>query len=262
MRLDQAIGAAGPAAGAGGSSAVAGAAASSSAARELPAVETLRLAAAAGSSHARVQARHGLLIIFHPRWACRRRRSRRRWCARRPALDGEPRHARALRLREIVGAHLGETVDAPEKLQQARVGVGRHVVTAVSATGPERWQKSVEVFSGLRATVIIELRPESGEMSWSAATFVPSNPRIEFVRIPIAEVRKNGEDFELCACLQPAVAAYVCRPGDSTWRALAMDVLRIEDGLITEIVTFGPDSFPLFGLPMLMDPAPEMNMRH
>jgi len=61
---------------------------------------------------------------------------------------------------------------------------------------------------------------------------------------------------------QPAVAAYVCRPGDSTWRALAMDVLRIEDGLITEIVTFGPDSFPLFGLPMLMDPAPEMNMRH
>ena len=61
---------------------------------------------------------------------------------------------------------------------------------------------------------------------------------------------------------QPAVAAYLCRPGDSTWRALPMDVLRIEDGLITEIVTFMPDSFPLFGLPILMDPAPEMNMRH
>lgn len=64
------------------------------------------------------------------------------------------------------------------------------------------------------------------------------------------------------ANLQPAVAAYVCRPGDSTWRALAMDVLRIEDGLITEIVTFGPDTFPLFGLPILMDPAPERNTRH
>jgi RNA polymerase sigma-70 factor (TIGR02960 family) len=64
------------------------------------------------------------------------------------------------------------------------------------------------------------------------------------------------------ANLQPAVAAYVCRPGDSTWRALALDVLRIEEGLITEIVTFGPDTFPLFGLPMLMDPAPERNMRH
>jgi len=32
------------------------------------------------------------------------------------------------------------------------------------------------------------------------------------------------------ANLQPAVAAYVCRPGDSTWRALALDVPRIEDG--------------------------------
>jgi hypothetical protein len=64
------------------------------------------------------------------------------------------------------------------------------------------------------------------------------------------------------ANLQPAVAAYVCRPDDSTWRALALDVLRIEDGLITEIVTFMPDSFSLFGLPILMDPAPEMNMRH
>jgi len=64
------------------------------------------------------------------------------------------------------------------------------------------------------------------------------------------------------ANLQPAVAAYVCQPGDSTWRALALDVLRIEDGLIAEIVTFSPDTFPLFGLPMLMDPAPEMNVRH
>ena len=61
------------------------------------------------------------------------------------------------------------------------------------------------------------------------------------------------------ANLQPAVAAYVCRPGDSTWRALALDVLRIEEGLITEIVTFPPDTFPLFGLPILMDAAPEMN---
>jgi RNA polymerase sigma-70 factor (ECF subfamily) len=61
------------------------------------------------------------------------------------------------------------------------------------------------------------------------------------------------------ANLQPAVAAYVCRPGDTTWRAMALDVLRIEDGLITEIVVFPPDSFPAFGLPMVMDPAQEMN---
>jgi RNA polymerase sigma-70 factor (ECF subfamily) len=64
------------------------------------------------------------------------------------------------------------------------------------------------------------------------------------------------------ANLQPAVAAYVCGPGDSIWRALALDVLRIEEGLITEIVTFSPDTFPLFGLPILMDAAPEVNTCH
>jgi RNA polymerase sigma-70 factor (ECF subfamily) len=57
------------------------------------------------------------------------------------------------------------------------------------------------------------------------------------------------------ANLQPAVAGYLRPPGDSLWRALALDVLRIEDGLITEIVTFPPDTFPLFGLPMVMDAA-------
>ena len=64
------------------------------------------------------------------------------------------------------------------------------------------------------------------------------------------------------ANLQPAVAAYVCRPGDSIWRAMALDVLRIEDGLITEIVTFMPNNFPHFGLPLLMDPMAEMNTCH
>jgi RNA polymerase sigma-70 factor (TIGR02960 family) len=64
------------------------------------------------------------------------------------------------------------------------------------------------------------------------------------------------------ANMQPAVAAYVCRPGDSTYRAMAVDVLRVEDGLITEIVTFGADTFPLFGLPLLMSPSEEMNTRH
>ena len=54
------------------------------------------------------------------------------------------------------------------------------------------------------------------------------------------------------ANLQPAVANYVLRPGDSTWRALALDVLSIEDGRIAEIVTFAGRVFPRFGLPLTM----------
>ncbi len=55
------------------------------------------------------------------------------------------------------------------------------------------------------------------------------------------------------ANLQPAVACYELRPGGTTFRAMALDVLQIEEGVITEIVTFGPDVFPAFGLPLTMD---------
>lgn len=71
------------------------------------------------------------------------------------------------------------------------------------------------------------------------------------------------EEFGLLRCvvthanLQPAVACYNCQPGESTWRAMAMDVLRIEGGLVTEIVVFGPENFALFGLPMVLDPEPK-----
>ena len=64
------------------------------------------------------------------------------------------------------------------------------------------------------------------------------------------------------ANLQPAVAEYVCPPGDSTWRALTLVVLGIEDGLIVEVVVFPPDIFPAFGLPIMMDAAPETNTCH
>jgi RNA polymerase sigma-70 factor (ECF subfamily) len=47
----------------------------------------------------------------------------------------------------------------------------------------------------------------------------------------------------------PAAASYLRRPGDSEFRAFKFDVLRIEDGLIAEITTFGSALFPAFGLP-------------
>jgi RNA polymerase sigma-70 factor (ECF subfamily) len=52
---------------------------------------------------------------------------------------------------------------------------------------------------------------------------------------------------------QPAVAAYVRKPEDTEYRSLALDVIRVEEGLITEIVTFGPKVFPPFGLPEIWE---------
>jgi hypothetical protein len=36
--------------------------------------------------------------------------------------------------------------------------------------------------------------------------------------------------------------------GDTEFRAFKFDVLRIRDGRIAEITTFGPELFPQFGL--------------
>jgi RNA polymerase sigma-70 factor, ECF subfamily len=48
---------------------------------------------------------------------------------------------------------------------------------------------------------------------------------------------------------QPAAAAYVRRAGDDRYRPLAIDVLRIDAGLVAEVTTFGTRWFPRFGLP-------------
>ncbi len=45
------------------------------------------------------------------------------------------------------------------------------------------------------------------------------------------------------------MANYVRRPGESVYTAVNLDVLRVEDGLIAEITTFGPELNAAFGLP-------------
>lgn len=61
---------------------------------------------------------------------------------------------------------------------------------------------------------------------------------------------------------QPAVAVYVLHSGDTTYRAMALDVLQIQEGIITEIVTFGPEVFPAFALPLTMDSEGGRHARH
>jgi RNA polymerase sigma-70 factor (ECF subfamily) len=51
----------------------------------------------------------------------------------------------------------------------------------------------------------------------------------------------------------PTAASYLRRFGDSTFRAFKFDVLRIEDGAVAEITTFGATLFPVFGLPPTLD---------
>ena len=72
-----------------------------------------------------------------------------------------------------------------------------------------------------------------------------------FLERAFAEETRAG-DWRLIptwANRMPTAASYLRRPGDSTFRAFKFDVLRIEDGAIAEITTFGKVLFPAFGLP-------------
>ncbi len=62
---------------------------------------------------------------------------------------------------------------------------------------------------------------------------------------------EDGGDWRLVptwANRMPTAASYLRRPGDTEFRAQKFDVMRIRDGLIAEITTFGPELFPAFGL--------------
>lgn len=53
---------------------------------------------------------------------------------------------------------------------------------------------------------------------------------------------------------QPAVAVYRRREGEEEYRPLAVDVLRVADGVVAEILTFVPGHFEALGLPASLPP--------
>ena len=96
----------------------------------------------------------------------------------------------------------------------------------------------------LREDVRMAMPPQPG-------TVVGRGALVELWRPAIIGPEAFGE-FRIvptAANRQPAAAAYVRRAGDDRLRPLAIDVLRIEDGLVAEVTTFGHRWFPNFGLP-------------
>ena len=70
-----------------------------------------------------------------------------------------------------------------------------------------------------------------------------------------ALVDKKDGDWRLVptrANRMPTAASYLRRPGDSEFRAFKFDVLRIREGVVAEITTFGAELFPAFGLPPIL----------
>ena len=69
---------------------------------------------------------------------------------------------------------------------------------------------------------------------------------------PLLERALSEGDWRLLPTVanrMPTAASYLRAPGDTIHRPFKFDVLRVVDGRIAEITTFGPDLFPQFGLP-------------
>jgi len=54
---------------------------------------------------------------------------------------------------------------------------------------------------------------------------------------------------------QPAAVSYLRRPGDTLFRAMKLDVLRVEGNLVKEITTFGVQMIGELGLPEILPSA-------
>lgn len=71
----------------------------------------------------------------------------------------------------------------------------------------------------------------------------------------LAQRARTTGDWRLlptAANRQPAAACYLREPGDTEFRAFKIDVLRLVDGAIGEITTFGAKHFPAFDLPLVL----------
>jgi RNA polymerase sigma-70 factor (ECF subfamily) len=185
-----------------------------------------------------------------------------------------PQQRAALILRDVLGWSAQETADlletsvsaANSALQRARASLRTRLVkpkpewpSGVDATAAER--------ELLRKYVAACEQPDlAGFASLIREDVVqrmPPQPDVWVGRDAIFRVWTDGgfgsEEFGRLRCLttranrQPAVACYVLGKGDTTFRAMAVDVLRIEEGLISEIVTFGPEVFAGLGLPDVLE---------
>ena len=81
-----------------------------------------------------------------------------------------------------------------------------------------------------------------------ASTGSPRSPRCSSAPSGPTATATGGSCPRRPTGCRPA-ASYLRRPGDTEFRAFKFDVLRIEDGAIAEITTFGPAHFEALGLP-------------
>lgn len=189
------------------------------------------------------------------------------------AIQHLPGRQRAvLLLRDVVGWSAQETADLLETsvtavnsaLQRARATLGDKVTGREERT--RSWQPSEEERRLLErfmdATERADMTAMAALLREDAVFWMPPDPSVFVGRDAIIESwtpfltgpARIGE-FKMLPTRcnhQMAAAAYLRAPGDAAYERLSLDVLRIEDEAIIEIVTFPNSVFDNFGLPVVV----------
>ena len=146
-------------------------------------------------------------------------------------------------------------------LQRARATLKEHLPVRRLDWGPaaepsdderELLRRYVDAHERADADAVIELLREDARITMPPDRSVEGRDAlVAFFAHDIFGPDGPGE-FRLVATQanrMPAAANYLRRPGDDRFRAVALDVLRIEDGVIVEISVFDPRVFSRFDLP-------------
>ena len=179
-----------------------------------------------------------------------------------------PRQRAALIVRDLLGWPASETAAlletsvaaANSALQRARATMQRHL--------PARRTEWSSPDLSAEERALLERFIDAHERCDAEAAIAIASQDIRITMPPYPHIFEGIEELELLvenafgdnregdwrllptqANRLPTAASYLRRSGDSVFRPLKFDVLRIENGVIAEITTFGPELFPAFGLP-------------
>jgi RNA polymerase sigma-70 factor (TIGR02960 family) len=175
-----------------------------------------------------------------------------------------PRQRAALIARDVLGWPASETASAlgtsvaaaNSAVQRARATMQSHLPSrradwsAHEPTAQERdlVEQFIAAHERLDAEAAIALAAQNFRVT------MPPQPFCFDGRDEIRDLMANAAamgDWRLVpvsANRMPAAASYLRRPGDTAFRAFKLEVMRMADGLIAEVTTFGAKLFPAFGL--------------
>jgi RNA polymerase sigma-70 factor (TIGR02960 family) len=178
------------------------------------------------------------------------------------------RQRAALIARDVLGWPAAETAEmlgtsvaaANSALQRARVTMQQHLPrrradwTAVSPTEAELAlvARFIEAHERCDAEAAMAIAASDVRITMPPLPACFTGP--ESIRPLMAEAVAMGtwRLIPVAANRMPAAASYLLRPGDTEFRAFKFDIMRMADGEIAEITTFGADLFPAFGLPPVL----------